>query len=106
MRLLLPLLLASLLTLGLAVSSVGRGQAPQTRGSFCPYGGQKEPRDGRCSPSLGSLPAPGVPREPRNAAPPRVRCAHPGSLSLRRFEDGSAQLRCADRVLVRVAVPG
>ncbi|MGE0066852.1 MAG: hypothetical protein AB7T48_05810 [Solirubrobacterales bacterium] len=39
------------------------------------------------------------------AAPLRTECATPGALSLRRFEDGSAQLLCAGRVLVRVSVP-
>lgn len=38
-------------------------------------------------------------------ATPRVHCEKPGALRLLRFEDGSAQLRCAARVLVRVAVP-
>jgi hypothetical protein len=37
---------------------------------------------------------------------PRVECHRPRTLRLRRFEDGSAQLRCAGRVLVRVSVPG
>jgi hypothetical protein len=37
---------------------------------------------------------------------PRVFCAHPGSLGLRRFEDGSARLECAGRTLARVSVPG
>jgi hypothetical protein len=40
------------------------------------------------------------------AAPPRVECRTPQKLRLRRFEDGSAQLLCADRVIVRVSVPG
>lgn len=44
--------------------------------------------------------------EPVAAPPPRVHCAAPETLRLRRFEDGSAQLLCAGRVLVRVAVPG
>jgi hypothetical protein len=38
-------------------------------------------------------------------AAPRVVCAHPATLRLLRFEDGSAQLRCAGRVLVRVSSP-
>jgi len=37
---------------------------------------------------------------------PRVECRQPRTLHLRRFEDGSAQLRCAGRILVRVSVPG
>jgi hypothetical protein len=35
-----------------------------------------------------------------------VRCERPRQLRLRRFEDGSAQLLCANRLLARVAVPG
>jgi hypothetical protein len=35
-----------------------------------------------------------------------VECARPSALRLVRFEDGSAQLKCAARVLVRVSVPG
>lgn len=37
---------------------------------------------------------------------PRVDCERPGTLRLRRFEDRSARLECAGRVLVRVSVPG
>jgi hypothetical protein len=33
-------------------------------------------------------------------------CAKPQALHLVRFEDGSAQLRCAQRILLRVSVPG
>lgn len=44
--------------------------------------------------------------EPTAAPPPRVRCATPATLKLRRFEDRSAQLLCAGRVLVRISVPG
>lgn len=41
------------------------------------------------------------------ASPPaRVHCAAPQTLRLRRYEDRSAQLLCAGRVLVRVSVPG
>jgi hypothetical protein len=39
-------------------------------------------------------------------AVPRLSCAHPASLHLVRFEDGSAQLRCGPRLLVRVSSPG
>lgn len=39
------------------------------------------------------------------AVPLRAECRHPQTLRLRRFEDGSAQLRCAGRVIVRVSVP-
>lgn len=38
------------------------------------------------------------------AGPPRVQCAIPAKLRLRRFEDGSARLECGPRLLVRVAV--
>jgi hypothetical protein len=36
----------------------------------------------------------------------RAFCARPATLHLARFEDGSAQLRCASHILVRVVVPG
>jgi len=36
----------------------------------------------------------------------RVWCARPRTLHLTRYEDGSASLVCAGRVLARVAVPG
>ncbi len=35
-----------------------------------------------------------------------VSCGHPAQLRLIRFEDGSALLRCGDRILVRISVPG
>ncbi|MGV1047110.1 MAG: hypothetical protein ACOYD4_01110 [Solirubrobacterales bacterium] len=38
--------------------------------------------------------------------PLRVECGQPATLALRRFEDGSAWLLCAGRVLARVSVPG
>jgi hypothetical protein len=37
---------------------------------------------------------------------PRVRCEHPRTLRLHRFEDRSARLECGGRVIVRVSVPG
>lgn len=37
---------------------------------------------------------------------PRVECPQPSTLHLARFEDGSARLECARRVLVRISVPG
>ena len=40
------------------------------------------------------------------AMPLRTGCRAPRSLRLRRFEDGSAQLLCAGRIIVRVSVPG
>lgn len=52
------------------------------------------------SPALRATPPPA-----RKLAP-RVECRHPRTLRLRRFEDGSAQLRCAGDTLVRVSVPG
>jgi hypothetical protein len=43
--------------------------------------------------------------EPLKGAP-RVRCEHPRSLHLHRFEDRSARLECGGRVIVRVSIPG
>jgi hypothetical protein len=77
MRWLLPLFAAALLTLCASLFSVG---------SF----GIAEPL------------APPV----RPLAVPRVHCERPATLRLRRFEDRSARLECAGRVLVRVSVPG
>lgn len=37
---------------------------------------------------------------------PRIECPAPQTLRLRRFEDGSAQVLCAGRVIVRISVPG
>jgi hypothetical protein len=37
---------------------------------------------------------------------PRAHCPKPSTLRLARFEDGSAQLKCAERVLLRVSAPG
>lgn len=43
----------------------------------------------------------------RGSAPvPRIECPAPQTLRLRRFEDGSAQVLCARRVIVRISVPG
>lgn len=64
-------------------------------GAFGPAGAATGPR-----PALEPLPL------PRPAAAPRLLCARPGALRLRRFEDGSAQLLCGGRLLARVAVPG
>ncbi len=77
MRWLLPLLAAALLTLGVSFSSLG----------------------------LSGVAAALVPPV-RAAAAPRVHCERPGALRLRRFEDRSARLECAGRILVRVSVPG
>lgn len=40
------------------------------------------------------------------AKPMRIECKVPRELRLRRFEDGSAQLLCGRRVIVRISVPG
>jgi hypothetical protein len=75
-RWLLPLLLASLLTLVVALSPDAGAERSHDEPAFRPLQG------------------------------PRVSCARPLTLHLRRFEDGSAQLRCGGRILVRVTVPG
>jgi len=77
MRWLLPLLLASILTLALSLSSAGAHHRPLTK----------------------------IPATPSRAVP-RVSCERPRTLRLRRFEDRSARLECGGRVLVRVSVPG
>ena len=77
MRWLLPLLVAALLTLAASQWSSG----------------------------LSGVAAPLVPAV-RAAAVPRVHCVLPRTRRLRRFEDRSARLECAGRVLVRVSVPG
>jgi hypothetical protein len=82
MRALTPLLFAALLTLAIALGTT----APSSS-------------DARPAPRLGGAnlaPAP----------PPRVECERPRTLRLRRFEDRSARLECAGRVLVLVSVPG
>lgn len=76
MRWLLPLLLASLVTLVFALSTSA---------------GAEQVREGAPT--------------PRPQAP-RVHCGHPRTLALHRFEDGSASLKCAGRVIARVSVPG
>lgn len=43
---------------------------------------------------------------PGSGPAPRVECAAPQTLRLRRFEDGSAQVLCGRRVIVRISVPG
>lgn len=35
----------------------------------------------------------------------RVQCGKPGTLRLVRYEDASARLYCAGRILVRISVP-
>jgi len=77
MRWLLPILLASLTTLALSLTTSA---------------GAKHLHAGP-----GAAPA---------LAAPRVDCHAPATLRLRRFEDGSAQLLCSGRVIVRVAAPG
>jgi len=78
-----PLLLASLLALAFAVDTSG------------------SPLSDRPVPA----PAPG-PTRPHPHPSPRVSCERPQTLHLRRFEDRSARLECAGRILVRVSVPG
>lgn len=81
MKFLLPLLAASLITLAAALSTAGTvGRAGA------------DPADSRLDPPV--------------PTPDRVSCPRPTTLRLRRFEDGSAWLLCAGRVVVRVSVPG
>jgi hypothetical protein len=51
------------------------------------------------------LPRPPVSHAAVAGKPVRVECGTPATLALRRFEDGSAWLLCAGRVLARVSVP-
>jgi hypothetical protein len=76
MKALVPLLVASLITLAFSLLSAGS--------------------------SSPSAPAPERP----GRAPLRIECRAPRTLHLRRFEDGSARLECGGRTLVRVSVPG
>lgn len=85
MKALLPLLAAALATLVLSFI----WQAPPRSDARLAEGG----RPPAVSP-IGEL------------GPPRVHCPRPATLRLRRFEDRSARLECAGRVLVRVSVPG
>jgi hypothetical protein len=81
-RALTPLLFAALLTLAIALGS----SAPSDSDAHppAPFGGAN------------LVPAP----------PPRIECERPRTLRLRRFEDRSARLECAGRILVRISVPG
>jgi hypothetical protein len=57
----------------------------------------------------GASPSPrmvGLARARRAHRSPRVYCPRPRTLRLIRYEDGSARLICAGRVLARVSVPG
>jgi hypothetical protein len=45
-------------------------------------------------------------RRPGRGSAARVACHAPETLRLRRFEDGSAQVLCGRRVIVRISVPG
>jgi hypothetical protein len=47
-----------------------------------------------------------VPVAPVRFHPFRIQCDRPSTLHLARFEDGSARLECARRVLVLISVPG
>lgn len=64
-------------------------------------GGQPGAGRARIAPVAGAAAAPRL-----AVAAPRVHCPRPATLRLRRFEDGSARLECAGRLLVRVSVPG
>jgi hypothetical protein len=86
-RALIPLLVASLVTLAFSVSSLGRTLPASFRGSLGTDVVHKEPRN-------------------RERGAIEVGCGRPEALRLRRFEDGSGQLRCGRRLLVRVSVPG
>jgi hypothetical protein len=76
-RALIPLLVASLVTLAFSLSSPGSPVRAAT-----------------------------VADEPIRLSPPRLACGRPRTLHLRRFEDGSALLECGGRILARVSVPG
>ncbi|HET7589197.1 MAG TPA: hypothetical protein VFK14_03285 [Solirubrobacterales bacterium] len=99
MRWLLPLLAASLVVLGLSLSSAGarRGGGGSLRP---PAESAKRHPEGAFSRTHDDV------RELGQLAPLRVGCERPRTLRLRRFEDRSARLECAGRVLVRVSVPG
>jgi hypothetical protein len=77
MRRLLPLLLASMVPLALPLTPAKHGDAAEH----------------------------GLTAEVPLRAP-RLSCERPRTLRLHRFEDGSAQLKCAGRVIARVSVPG
>jgi hypothetical protein len=47
-----------------------------------------------------------IPAAPVHSHPLRIQCDRPLALHLARFEDGSARLECARRVLVLISVPG
>jgi hypothetical protein len=81
MRALLILLTASLFVLAFSLFSTGGPARAGDRPALNPI-------DGLHSPAI------------------RTRCASPRRLRLDRFEDGSAQVRCAGRILVRISVPG
>jgi hypothetical protein len=91
MRFLAPLLAASLIALAVAVETSG-----ETPSSI------RAPHLG-AGPGLRSALAPA---HPAARPAPRVRCERPRTLRLHRFEDRSARLECAGRILVRVSVPG
>lgn len=80
LKFLLPLLAAAALTLAASLTSAS------------PSGGP---------PDLRPLPTGPVARRS-----PAALCEHPDRLRLHRFEDRSARLECADRILLRISVPG
>lgn len=85
MRLLASLFAASVLVLGISVWPSCSPDAVRVSERFTP--------------------GPGISRALLPWRPVRVECEEPAALSLRRFEDGSAWLLCAGRVLARVSVP-
>jgi hypothetical protein len=85
MRLLASLFAVSVLLLGVALWPACSPNAVQVGGRFAPAG-----------------------RVPRTLLPWRpigLQCERPRTLGLRRFEDGSAWVLCAGRVLARISVP-
>ncbi len=60
---------------------------------------------GAKAPGAGAERAAVFPATPATRSALAVRCSRPPTLRLIRFEDGSAQLRCGRRILVRVSVP-
>jgi hypothetical protein len=80
MRPLLILLAASLVALAFSLSSAGRSSRA-------------------AAPSLS-------PARALETPVLSTRCGFPHALHLDRFEDGSAQVRCRGRLLVRISVPG
>jgi hypothetical protein len=85
MRLLASVFALSVVLLGVSVWPNCSSNAVRTGDHFVPH----------APPSHAALPR----------GPVRVECGAPAALALNRFEDGSAWLVCAGRVLARVSVP-